>query len=279
MSDVTPIVGPVYGWRTWNVDGQESWALDGEPPRLTSRGGPWTDATQEAECRPGSFHVLTRDMFRTWNGGAATHEETVEHEPVTEPSCWCGLYAHATLANCLDKNPLLFDPHAEQAPKVLGLVSSSGRMIAAERGFRAQWMTVDTLVCIHHSGSGHQDEPVAAIAKGLGVGHVCVAGSSSDRDATRESFNSLFADRDGVYLWRKEAPWTSDVTSEPTRSSMWFRTGGTVPGMKPSTISFTVKDETWMADPWIHREWQSSERRSLPERLKDRWSIGRGGAA
>ena len=272
MSDVTPIVGPVYGWRTWNVHGQVSWAVDGDPPRLASRGGPWTSATQEAACKKNDLWSLSNFML-----SPVEDKGPADHAPVTTPNCWCGLYAHATLANCLDKNAGFTggdpgDYNYTMSRQVLGLVSASGRMIAAERGFRAQWMTVDTLVCIHHPEGGHQSAPVAVIAEGLGVEHVCVTVSAEDRPGTRESFNSLFAHRDGVYLWRKEAPWTSDVTNEAMRSSTQFHTGGTVPGMQGMSISFSLSDETWLRN-------MSAEKRSLPERLKDRWSIGRGGAA
>jgi hypothetical protein len=245
VSDVTPVVGPVYGWRTWNVDGNESWALDGEPPRLTSRGGPWKTATQQAECRKDTLSDMAA-MMRAMYPREYKHEEPAEHEPVTEPSCWCGLYAHATLANCLDKNGhLTYDEDDLPLTQVLGLVSASGRMIAAERGFRAQWMTVDTLVCIHQHDGGHQGSPVAAIADGLAVDHVCVKVSSENRVATREAFNSLFAHRDGIYLWRKEAPWTSDVTNEATKSSTPFHRGGTVPGMSPASFSMSFDPVSW----------------------------------
>lgn len=212
MDEINPLVGPVYGWRTWTLATTGSKWL-GQQHRLRShRGTVWNEPRQQAKCLrgPGAYLSTIYDPPAT---------ERHDHEPVTDLTCWCGLYAHATLARCLDdREPYLSwrPPHAgwwePRTPpdSVLGLVSASGRIIAAERGFRAQTMTVETLVCLHHRG---REQPhVREVGRELGVPVVCAR-------LTRKSLDRRFANREGVYLWQEEAPWISDVTSESSKSS------------------------------------------------------------
>lgn len=229
--DATPIVGPVYGFRTWEVEQVGSkWV--GKVPRLSSRGGVWTEATQQARCIRGGG-IWSTDL-----------EERHDHDPATEHGCWCGLYAHSTLARCLDDREGRLDPTLSRYlagdRHVLGMVSASGRMIAAERGFRAQQMTVERLVCIHGPTTvgdvcsfrrPHQPH-VRAIAADLGVEVVCAK-------MARKSLTRAFADREDVHLWKEQAPWISDVPSEPTRSS--------TPGSRTMTTQIAF-DTTYLQD-------------------------------
>lgn len=210
MSDVTPIVGPVYGFRTWDLTSTGSKWIE-QTTQLRSRGTTWEDPTQEARCLEGNDPFGSRAIQRMLLGQPARSEpeERHDHPPVSDPKCWCGLYAHSTLARCLDAVEL----SVAVGHKALGLVRASGRVIAAERGFRAERMTIDTLVCIYDGYwpfRRHQD--VHDVASDLGVPIVCAR-------LTKASLNRAFADREGVHLWTKEAPWTSDVTSESTTSS------------------------------------------------------------
>lgn len=261
MTDArVPLIGPVYGWRTWDVVQPQSpsrWVDAGtSSPRLSSRGGAWTDPAQDARCvRESMIGASMRALF----GGTPVGPDPVRepHEPATDPSCWCGLYAHSTLARCLDDR----EAGIRQGRLVLGLVRAWGQMFAADRGFRAQHMAVDTLVCAHLplvSRDPERDFVFAArpdlrwtwrlhqpdvrqIGRGLGVDVVC-------RQLSKRSLTRAFADRDGVYLWRKEAPWTSDVIPEPSRSSTpRMHTGGLVPYTTTTLDPTTYRLSNWQA--------------------------------
>lgn len=227
MSDrPVPLVGPVYGFRTWEVDLDGSEWTGGEPT-LKSRGTTWRTPRRLAEClgSGGIFGGLQRSMAAVLYGAPREPDPAPEHLPATDPNCWCGLYAHSTLGRCIEAREYMlrgrgqFPDEAPRERHVLGLVKASGHMHAAERGFRASSMEIDTLVCLHLGRDRtvadlfrrHQPH-VRRIANDLGVDVVCAR-------LTKKSLGRAFADRDGVYLWRKEAPWTSDATPEPTKSS------------------------------------------------------------
>lgn len=245
MSGATPLVGPVYGWRTWDIGPGSplgvSWSDPDGEYRLRSRGTVWDEATQHARCLEGygPGGVMAAAVF----GQQPTFRERTGHEPVTDPRCWCGLYAHATLGRCLDDRDYALKPTEHTTPTrriVLGLVAAFGRTIAAERGFRAQAMAVDTLVCLRHRtfpGVWAHQPRVHEAARLLGVPTVCIR-KRPDAAGVRRQFEAVFADREGVYLWQKEAPWTSDATSEPSTSSS-----------RGSVASVTLTAET---DPFQH---------------------------
>lgn len=283
MSDTpVPMVGPVYGFRTWRADADSEHRWTGNSaPRLRSsmRGTVWDEPIQHAECNPYADPFSVMAMYRRYY----PHDRIAEHEPASDPRCWCGLYAHSTLGRCLEeKNLALRLNHRtmETRREVLGLVRAWGKMHAADRGFRAAHMAVDTLVCLRHKSStpfvwGHQQH-VHDIAAGLGVTVVCI--KKDGVVSMRRQFERAFAGREGVYLWRKEAPWTSDVTSRPTKSST----------PRPSGIRSAI-DPTheWqrLGDPLIVQAPKMSGKQSLVDsvestfRLADEFDTEGGGAA
>lgn len=223
--EAVPAVGPFYGWRVFAVRGTgSSWCDDAL--RLT---GPtydheWTTARMEARCQ----------------------SEVRRSHAVPSEACACGLYAHATLGRCLDEregtirygsitdpkiSAMAWNPFTNSSlPVLLALVKASGKVIAAERGFRAERMELDTIVCVrdvwrvkHMFGATRCNEIAHRAAKQYGVDVVCT-------NLDKRSLERAFAHREGIYLWQKDAPWTSDVTNEPTKSST--RTSGASALMK-----------------------------------------------
>lgn len=263
MSDLpVPMVGPVYGWRTWTLhtDALSKWT-DTAEASLVSRGTVWDTPRQQARCGDAGISAWSYSMIRAMDKaffGTTSPEPTPDHEPAADPHCWCGLYAHGTLARCLDANDMTLRmdyPMLESDRRALGLVRAWGRMHAADRGFRAQHMTIDTLVCLRHQSSpitwGHQPG-VHQIAADLGVPVVCI--KKRGVASVRRQFDRAFADREGVTLWRKEAPWISELTRRPSKSSTptsgatfdWTDPGGiTSPSLTERTEQSLSLSDMW----------------------------------
>ena len=208
MTSATPLVGPVYGFRTWNIaPGYESeWIVEDTTPQLTSRGTTWDSPRQVARCVTDDNSMGT--ILATALFGKRERTVSEPHDPVSRLDCWCGLYAHSTLGRCLEDRASYFRDSLGfiRTSSALGLVSAAGRIIAADRGFRAERMAIDTLVCLHpeyrtarHPLFGPHQPHIRQIAKSLGVRHVCAR-------LNRKSLSAAFAGREGVYLWRTVRP-------------------------------------------------------------------------
>ena len=264
MSDLpVPMVGPVYGWRTWShSDSMSKWTDAGEAS-LHSRGTVWDTPLQQARCDTSGLGWMHAALTRSMDAflyGTTSPEPAPNHQPAADPNCWCGLYAHGTLARCLDANdgPLLLSyATQETVGKVLGLVRAWGRMHAADRGFRAQHMAIDTLICLRHETGplrwGHQ-EAVHHIAGDLGVPVVCI--KKKGVASVRRQFDRVFASCDGVTLWRKEAPWISELTRRPSKSST---------PTKPAGLAI----DWWRTADETH-QWKTGGRIASPPSLIDR---------
>lgn len=197
--DPVPIPGPVYGWRTW--------VMKVSNEHLLSRGTTWRDPEQHAHC-----------FSRLEDGeGQDPHDS---HDPVTAPTCWCGLYAHISLEHCLSAG--------KKSQKIatrylaLGLVQSWGQMWVGDRGFRAQHQRIESLVCIKREGRHHNQ--LHLIAGELRVPIVCIdAVKDPDRHPndipnivpSRAQLAAAFTDAPPtVFIWEKEVSWISDDDSD-----------------------------------------------------------------
>ncbi|MGH2722076.1 MAG: hypothetical protein ACRDJO_10815 [Actinomycetota bacterium] len=122
-------IEPIVGWRYWRVDGSALGSL--------TRDAPWSPLQGfEAGCRLAG-----------------------RHGPVPDPACNCGVYA----ARDLRTLQAMATPSVRH-PLAVGKVALWGRIIPAERGYRAQfgypkrlWLIWESLEQLGHPGAQRVD--------------------------------------------------------------------------------------------------------------------------
>ena len=123
-------MAPIVGWRAWRVDGDGMLTSIHHPTRwepgvpVRADHSPPLDLGRSEEEAPDSRR-------RTGRAHAAGAEER-EHDP-PGAGCTCGVYA------LIDKEQLELQFLWPSMPSVYGRVNLWGRVIVAEKGYRAQF--------------------------------------------------------------------------------------------------------------------------------------------